>query len=109
MLRRLLSLIVLAGLVSALAAPLAAGIGRNAAMACCRGGAKMACCVPSAGCEMKSCPGGDRDPVLPGLEPAVLESAPDAIELTVRPDRIARLRTSLTTFTVAPPDQPPRG
>jgi hypothetical protein len=53
MFRRVLAVILLAGLACAVAAPLAAAIARDRTMACCTGGAKMACCRPSAGCEMK--------------------------------------------------------
>lgn len=109
MLRRLLSLILLAGLASIFAAPFAGAAPGRGAMACCRDGAKMACCAPSANCEMKSCPDGDRQATLPGLPPAILESPAAGIDPAPRVAGIAVLRPSAAMFAVDPPDRPPRG
>jgi hypothetical protein len=107
--RRLLSLILLAGLASILAAPFAGAAGTARAMACCRGGSKMVCCAPSAGCEMSSCPGGDRETVLPALPPAILESPSSGIEMAPLFERIPSSRDAAVPFAVDPPERPPRG
>jgi hypothetical protein len=97
----------------ALLALLTAGIptgGRSAsAMACCHGGAVMACCLPASGCAMKSCPPAQAAETLPGLPPAALDDAAAATAPELAADRIAPVERIPLFFAPAPPEQPPRG
>jgi hypothetical protein len=109
MFRRGLALILLAGVAVVAAAPLAAEIVEGGSMACCRDGAKMACCLPSLGCEMKGCAPGDRDVAFPGLEPALLDSPSYRIDLALVEEHVLALASVSSKLAPAPPERPPRG
>ena len=101
--------IALIALLALLSAGIPAG-GRGAsAMACCHGGAVMACCLPASGCAMKSCPPAPAAETLPGLPPATLCDAPAAAAPELAADRIALVELMPRIFATAPPEQPPRG
>ena len=101
--------IALIALLALLSAGIPAG-GRSAsAMACCHGGAVMACCVPASGCAMKSCPPAPAVEALPGLPPATLFDAPAAAAPELAADRLPSLERIPLIFAAVPPDQPPRG
>jgi len=108
--RRLLASIALAGLAVVLTAPLAGAATSPAAMACCHGsGGRMICCAPSTHCEMKSCPPADRDAVLPGLPPAVLEPVMESAAMTPRPAAFLSSLPAAASLAADPPERPPRG
>lgn len=96
----------------ALLALFSAGIpdlGRSASsMACCQGGAAMACCLPASGCAMKTCPPARWDAALPGLPPATLVDAPAAMAPESTAEKTSSRQTRALTFPSHPPEQPPR-
>lgn len=107
--RRLLSLILLAALATILAAPFAGAAEGAGGMACCRDGAKMICCAPSAGCQMKGCAESDRATMLPALPPAVLESRNVRTQPSPRVRALEPIVPIAAALAADPPDRPPRG